>query len=463
MLADFATSLGDVLLLAAPWLVPFAYALGGVACRLHAHFTAPKQQATSAPSGSAGVAALPRSVHPVLVDALMSNELLADSDRGTSFVEWFAASVVHAAGTDGSVVVETHVPVDDEPGSILASVKVTRTRTPSDPIDALLISVFLPTGEGDEEQERLAQALETSGLNDRSRKRMHAVLLGRRRPRRDSVTLQELVDEAREEHGPLSSDFRRTREALARLATETGYQIDDPYHGKVTHGPLAAGVLLWTVFGAPIADVSIALAGGPGLPNGPVPLLILLTFVVLVWASANLVYPWGAPLTQTGANVAAAGAAVANESADDLARQTERDQLLSAAFLVAHGPREDNATQLAALLAHAVEGKPGTGMLAAVATQTRGPLMPDDPTAEGWRRANASFCSPVFARGESRRRATTALSLCCDRFLSAEVAERDDGVDVQQPHMRPPHARVRPSYSSSRQPLPTSTQPSERE
>lgn len=422
MFAEHSSSLGSYALLLLPWIVPLAYFIGGLACHIHARRTTPAPAAIHTP------VALPRNVHPVMVDALMDNESLGESYRGQGLVEWFAACVVHAAGTDGSMVVETHAPVDDKLESVLSSIKITRLREPSDPLDARIIALFMPTGATSEETKRLMREVDSSSLTPQQRARADAMLANRTLPRRDSMTLQELLDETRESYGPMTGGFYFAREALRDAAYQTGYQRPDPYHGKLTHRLLYSIALLWTVFVAPIASTYVSLNGGPEVPGGAVPVLFLLGNLALVWVASNRLYPWTVPLTQAGSDIAAAGEAIAKESADQLARQTERDQLLSASFLAAHAPAADNATQLAARFASTVDGRPGSGMLGPIASTAR-PVL-DDTSASGWRLAFAAFCSPVMVRGKSRRKTLTPLSLCADEFLSIEVDERDDGVDV---------------------------------
>lgn len=422
MLAEHTSSLGGYALMLLPWLVPVAYFVGGLACHVHMRRSRPRPTVIRTP------VAPPRNVHPVMVDALMDNEVLGESYRGQGFVEWFAACVVHAAGTDGSMVVETHTPVSDEAEAVLSSIKITRLREPSDPVDARVIAAFMPTGAPDEETRRLMDELDSTSLSPQQRERVRATLDSRRRPRRDSVTLQELLDETREDYPSMTADFYFAREALRDAAYREGYQTPDPYHGKLTHRLLYAIALLWTVFAAPLESTFVSLNGGPELPGGAVPVLVLVGCVALVWVAANRLYPWSVPLTQAGSNVSATGGALAQESADQLARQTERDQLLSASFLAAHAPAAENATQLAARFASTVDGKPGSGMLGPVASTAR-PVF-DDASASGWRLAFAAFCSPVLVRGQSRRKTVTPLSLCADKFLQIEVDERDDGVDV---------------------------------
>ena len=243
------------------WAVPVLYLVIGLVLRTRS--TARRSAGAPAPaSASAGIPRIPDGVHPLMVEAMMSNDVLGDHNKGVGTLEWLAACAMHAAATEGSVSLGTRAPAGMDDDALFEMVDVRRVAPVRDAVDAAVLGCYLPTGEEMSEMMAHLQEYEQRATTDAARRFLDKMRESVTVQRQDEATLGSVLKRLRADYSSMSGAFATMRGRLRELACQAGYMEDaDPYHGERWRQWGGSLVLLWTAAG-------MLTAGGSGLPQG---------------------------------------------------------------------------------------------------------------------------------------------------------------------------------------------------
>lgn len=422
-------------------VAPLIYLVVGIVVRVQLTRDAPKAPADgSSPR-------LARDVHPIIVDALLGNDVLGKHNRGDGMPEWFCACAIHAAGTDGSARIDA-VPEDERDShtrdkgadgakashahDALEGIAITRTAEPGDEVDKALLNVFLPEGDGvagiSDDLKRKLRA--TPDISEEDIKRYEERAANGKRVRVDRVTLRGLIDELHDDYWSMTQRFEATRAALNAIADRQGLLQPDRFHTDALKNKVGGAIILiealagWLIFG-----------NAPGVKDFAIPLYF--GEIVIASVTAALIIPWATCLTGRGKEVAATGKHVLAASAEELMCLREEDQLRAACFLATAAPQAGDTIEFARRLgeearrqgADADDWRLAFALLYAVAPTDLERLSTRDK-ARLLAQANASADEPAAASTARRASKTAgkfpnAVALCHDHFQSAEIYERD--------------------------------------
>ena len=380
------------------WAVPVLYLLLGLVLRVRS--TARRSAGAPAPaSASAGIPRIPAGVHPLMVEAMMSNDVLGDHNKGVGTLEWLAACAMHTAATENSVTLETRAPAGMDDEALFEMVDVRRVAPVRDAVDAAVLGCYLPTGEEMSEMMAHLQEYEQRATTDAARRFLDKMRESVTVQRQDEATLGSVLKRLRADYSSMSGAFATMRGRLRALACQAGYMEDaDPYHGERWRQWGGSLVLLWTAAG-------MLTAGGSGLPQGAIIVGFIAAFA-LTLATAQFVIPWTTPLNAAGEELADEGKRICDTSVDELLQLGDRELMDVACFLTAHQP----GGALTMALARAMDAR---------------------GAAEPWQRAFVAWCAPIPGRsGDRKRGGVSVLACAADTFQTIEIDERDDGVDV---------------------------------
>ena len=407
-------------------------------------------------AGSSVRSVRPADVHPVLQDALSRPSSLGPDDSSSGMLGWFVACALHAAATDGSVRVRwtgkgaapmgrdgeplpadsgiMHMHTRDHPLSdyepLYKRIVIERTGRPKDPIDALLIRLFLSSEGSDPVMPKPLDEEAMASMTPEEREKYEECIESVKfstGTRRASVSLNDLLYLINRQWDRLTDRFSMTRIMLSDLAAKRGLcrDMDLQRLGFLRGWALALAILaamlvplivsrvvLMPLTFALVVNQALSATDVVFLPDGFPLGTMVLAIALAVWARVQLPKT-SETLTDRGRAAAEAMESTLRrftqgEMASDAARMDEGEQLRLACYLVMRGPSSPETLEFASHV----------GSSAAEGT---------------WQRAFFLLCGavPVETHGKGFKRSapgvrySNALALCANDFGYIDADKRD--------------------------------------